>query len=323
MTVGDQHNVLEYPLVSIVVITFNSEKYILETLESAKTQKYRNVELIISDDCSTDSTIEICEKWIEFNKNFFKNTKLIKALRNSGIPSNVNKGVNAATGEWIKLIAGDDILLDSCIERNLNYIRHNSECNFLFSRPIFFGNNNLDYDRMNAVRKTKTDFYQLTARYQFLHLLIRSYPMSPPTIFFNRKVLTQLGGFDERFPNEDFPLYLKVTKAGHKLHFISERTVKYRYHDTSISFRKNDEAINFWKRLKFRKTVKQYITWDLFKKHPLIVIDYYNQFLINEIVIKLGNTIKIRNILKPFRFLSPLYVKEKITGKVYILFSFV
>ena len=48
------------PLVSINVITYNSSKFVLETLESAKAQTYQNIELIVSDDCSTDNTVEIC-----------------------------------------------------------------------------------------------------------------------------------------------------------------------------------------------------------------------------------------------------------------------
>ncbi|MDR0890977.1 MAG: glycosyltransferase [Endomicrobium sp.] len=51
------------PLVSVCVITYNSSKYVLETLESIKTQTYQNIELIVSDDCSTDDTVEVCENY--------------------------------------------------------------------------------------------------------------------------------------------------------------------------------------------------------------------------------------------------------------------
>ena len=60
------------PLVSIIVITYNSSKYVLETLESAKAQTYQNIELIVTDDCSNDNTVEICRKWIEENKERFQ-----------------------------------------------------------------------------------------------------------------------------------------------------------------------------------------------------------------------------------------------------------
>ena len=55
------------PLVSVVVITYNSCKYVRETLESAKMQTYRNIELIVTDDGSTDATVDICRKWLEAN----------------------------------------------------------------------------------------------------------------------------------------------------------------------------------------------------------------------------------------------------------------
>lgn len=74
------------PLVSIVVTTYNSSKYVLETLESVKAQTYKNIELIISDDYSLDNTVEICKKWITENSDRFVNTKIIivkKKHRNS------------------------------------------------------------------------------------------------------------------------------------------------------------------------------------------------------------------------------------------------
>lgn len=64
-------------LVSVVVITYNSEKYILETLESIKTQSYKNLELIISDDCSKDDTVMICRDWLDKEGERFIRTKLI------------------------------------------------------------------------------------------------------------------------------------------------------------------------------------------------------------------------------------------------------
>jgi len=97
-------------LVSIVVITYNSSKYVLETLESCKNQTYKNIELIISDDASKDNTVKLCQNWIEKNKKRFFRTELITTIKNTGIPSNCNRGVRASKGEWVKLIAGDDVL---------------------------------------------------------------------------------------------------------------------------------------------------------------------------------------------------------------------
>src|SRR5450759_2313112 len=103
-------NFHDQPLVSIIVVTYNSSKYVLETLESAKAQTYQNIELVVSDDCSTDDTVEICRKWIEENNDRFVRTTLVTSPENKGIPANCNRGIKASKGEWIKLIAGDDLL---------------------------------------------------------------------------------------------------------------------------------------------------------------------------------------------------------------------
>jgi len=308
----------EHDLVSIIAMTYNSSNYVLETLESAKRQSYRNIELIITDDSSTDDTVEICREWIGRNEVFFKNVILIESDKNKGIPGNCNKGLKVSTGKWVKLIAGDDILLENCIGTNLAFIDKNESCNFLFSRPVFFDENHSDFEKINATYQPTPRFYNLSAQNQFQFLLIKNYPMSPPTLFYKRSALIKLGGYDERFPNEDFPLYLMATKAGFKLFYNSVPTVKYRYHSNSISYRKNNEAVNFWKRLKFRKTIKQYISIDLIKKYPFIVIDFYVQFFINEITILFGNKKTIYKALRVLRILSPLYSYEKLTGRNWI-----
>ena len=100
----DSDNKIQMPLASIVVVTFNSAAYVLETLESAKHQTYRNIELIISDDSSIDNTIGICKKWLLNNKNRFVRTKLITVEKNTGVAANCNRGIANSTSDWIKLV---------------------------------------------------------------------------------------------------------------------------------------------------------------------------------------------------------------------------
>ena len=134
------------PLVSIIVITYNSSKYVLETLESVKTQIYQNIELIVSDDCSTDDTVGICRNWIAQNEGRFVQTKLIVAPENKGIAANCNRGVKAAKGERVKLIAGDDILTSDSIQLFMNYICNHTDAKIIASvaqpfKDVFSENN--------------------------------------------------------------------------------------------------------------------------------------------------------------------------------------
>jgi len=63
-------------LVSIIVVTYNSSKFITETLNSVSNQTWEDIELIITDDCSEDDTIEICRKWLKKNKDRFSSVQI-------------------------------------------------------------------------------------------------------------------------------------------------------------------------------------------------------------------------------------------------------
>lgn len=65
------------PLVTVCVVTYNSEDFILETLESIKNQTYKNFELIISDDGSSDNTLTVAKKWLEKNDKYFVRTHVV------------------------------------------------------------------------------------------------------------------------------------------------------------------------------------------------------------------------------------------------------
>ena len=100
------------PLISVIVITYNSSSTILETLDSIKRQTYSNIELVVSDDCSKDDTVKKAQNWILDNN---INGIVVTTKKNAGIPANVNKGIKAAKGTLVKIIAGDDILYDYAI----------------------------------------------------------------------------------------------------------------------------------------------------------------------------------------------------------------
>lgn len=218
--------------VAIIIITFNSEKWILETLESVNNQSYSNIELIISDDNSTDNTIDICEKWIEKNRSRFKNIKILESKINEGVTKNVNKGIKASTSEWIKLIAGDDILFNDCIQKNIEYCVKNSFDN-LFSKIVEFK----DELKIENLIKTKMNYeiFYKEVEEQFKYLLIGN-SVPAPTGFFKKSLIEKMDYFDEKYAMvEDYPMWLKLTENGIKLNFLDENTIYYRVHSQSLS----------------------------------------------------------------------------------------
>ena len=103
------------PLVTVIVITYNSAKYVIDTLESIKRQNYDNIQLVISDDCSKDETFKICSDWIKINNSFSGGATICSTNINKGISGNYNNGLRFANGKYVKYIAGDDMLTDDCL----------------------------------------------------------------------------------------------------------------------------------------------------------------------------------------------------------------
>ena len=103
-------------IVSICIPSYNNESYILKTITSVLNQTYQNFEIIISDDASTDNTIEIAKSFNDSRIKIFNN-KI-----NSGLTANWNRSIDLAQGDYIKLVCGDDILYPTCIEKQVKVL---------------------------------------------------------------------------------------------------------------------------------------------------------------------------------------------------------
>jgi alpha-1,3-rhamnosyltransferase len=229
--------------VSVLVITYNSSRYIVETLESIRRQTYKNIDLIISDDCSRDDTVEICRQWLLENEDEFVETAVITSLKNTGVSANCNRGVRRAKGEWIKLVAGDDILLESCIRDYVGFIDSNRDACFVSAGIVPFDESG-DGDPIFASYKIR----KKTASLQ-LDAMLRDNALLPaPGIFLKKHMLDDIGGFDERYVMyEDVPLYVMASSRGYKFYFLDKPVVRYRNHQASIvnssDLRHSDEVL--------------------------------------------------------------------------------
>jgi glycosyltransferase involved in cell wall biosynthesis len=225
----------DFPLVSVIVLTYNSGRYVLKTLESAKIQTYKNIELIVSDDGSSDNTLDICRNWIAENSGRFLRIELHSVMKNTGIPANCNRGIFSANGDWLKLIAGDDILLGDCIENNVKFIKENSGISFLFSNGFTIDETGQRLGKITSDSKKLA----LDSRKQYKELLKSAFLLTP-SAFIKKDSIIALGGYDEKIPMmEDYPMWLKAVRNGNKLYHLNRETVLYRKHAGSISGNKN------------------------------------------------------------------------------------
>ena len=283
----------ENPLVSIIVITYNSAKYVLETLESAKAQTYQNIELIVSDDGSTDDTIQICRNWLLENIKRFERVELVTMVKNTGIAPNCNRGLSAAEGEWVKLIAGDDILLPNCIYDNIEFTLTYTKAKFIFSKYKYLIN-----DKISHTYYYNRPFFRKNNIHQFKSFL-KGVGVNSSTSFISRIDLIKLGGFDNNYPFlEDAPLWLKALSNGYKLYGFELSTVIYRIHsqNTCLSNGINFLNLNYYKSQK--DFYNQIVKIELIKQKKYITLfSNYVEFKIKDYVISKGNRRSDYNII--------------------------
>lgn len=258
---------MENTLVSVVIITFNSKEHVLEALESVKAQTYKNIELIISDDGSTDETVEIIKNWLLDNNERFSNYKFILSDKNTGITANLNRGVRATSGEYIKLMASDDLLMENCVEDLLKFVKKNNLL-FCFSRVMPFsvtmGKKQLD----NIISDEKSNFdyfFNKTQKGQYHALLLSTTPKS--TIigaFYSKSMFELIGFFDENYEMmEDYPLAINLSKKGYRFDLLDKYTSRYRIRDIQ-----NDKENETFK--KSRRFIAHYNNLRNFRNNEII-----------------------------------------------------
>ena len=137
------------PIISIIIPIYNVEEYIIECLESIYNQTYKNIEVILVDDCGSDNSMNIVKEYLTPEKHSF--TKIIQHQQNKGLSAARNTGIKHATGDYIYFIDSDDFITPNCIESFYNLIQKYNNPEIIFGSATFYpyqwGNFSLDTNK--------------------------------------------------------------------------------------------------------------------------------------------------------------------------------
>jgi alpha-1,3-rhamnosyltransferase len=228
-------------LVSVPITAYNSAEYIIETLESIYNQTYKELELIISDDFSTDATIPLVEEWVKLDrvKKRFSRIEIITVPNNTGVSANCNRCVDASHSDWLMMVAGDDILLPDCIVDNMQFAKENPEAHVIFSQVKLYKGT---FEEKNYIKSIPSSYpnnimhESFDAHDQYQLLLLSDRIQYTPSFFVNKKAILRVGGYDESNRLvEDYPMWLKLTGSGEKLYYFHKETVGYRMHSKATN----------------------------------------------------------------------------------------
>lgn len=206
---------------------YNAEKYIKESIESVLTQTYQNYELIIVNDSSTDSSIQIAESIVGFSNK----VRFINLDHNQGVSHARNTGIKSAKGEYVAFIDSDDIWLENKLEDQMH---------FMLSKDILFSFT--AYEIMHCDSTRNNTFVKVPEVTEY-HSLLCGNTIPCFTVVCHKSLLN--GNDFENIKHEDYVLWLQLSKKN-KLYGYNKKLGIYREHNTSISSNKIKAASWVW-----------------------------------------------------------------------------
>lgn len=223
------------PLVSICVLSYKSASTIVETLESIKNQSYPNIELIVTDDCSPDDSVAIVNNWIKENETAFTNARVITSARNTGTAGNCNRAVKAASGEWIKLIAGDDMLTPDCISVLIEFSQSRKGAELVCGKISWFGMQSDAYgDEFWRFNEGLFKMMDEDVKLQHWYFVRKNF-IPASGVMLKKSLWEKVNGFDEEVELlEDWPMWIKCIEAGAPFHFTDKVVALYRMSEGSV-----------------------------------------------------------------------------------------
>ena len=216
-----------HPKISIVTITYNSEKTLEETIKSVVSQNYDNLEYLIVDGGSKDKTLDIVEKYRE-------KIAVIVSEPDKGISDAFNKGIRKASGEIIGIINSDDFLMPNALETVAKYYDPTID---VYSGNVVFWNEDTR-DEFSSVPDIKFDKLKL------------QYGTAHPARFIRKDAYEKYGiyGLDFRY-NMDIDLLCRFYRKGAKFIHIDENLAKFRMGGTTADsiYKKKGDYCQFVK----------------------------------------------------------------------------
>jgi teichuronic acid biosynthesis glycosyltransferase TuaG len=215
------------PTVSVVMPTYNSAVFLKDAIDSVLSQTFKDWELIIVDDASTDDTTEVLSSYQHPQISIHKNEK------NLGVSESRNFAIKLAKGEWIAFLDSDDVWHPEKLQRQLDHMAKENS-NFSCTNVAW----------MDETSKNIGFGQPLPERITYKMLLYQNIiPLS--SVILRRAILAE-DKFENR-GNEDFALWLRILRRGDYCTVLNDQLTTYRFRVNSRSTNKLKSAISNWR----------------------------------------------------------------------------
>lgn len=291
-------------LVSVIVATYNCSKFVETTLDSVWKQTYSELELVVTDDGSTDHTNEFVDQWIKNHNDRFEKVVHVCSDKNTGVTANYQRGLEKASGTWVKCLDGDDLLVEDAVEKYVTFCKQHPDI-----KIVYAGEKLMDDDG-NCYKDQPMMLGGITADAQMKSLLRhRLLGVRTTTNFFNRELFVTFGGFDAQYPMyQDGPLFLHFLTHGYPLGALDSYTIKKRENPTSLMHTANPVMVE-----NISRCIYDFSTSFYLRKGMLM--HYYNSWLTYWIARNSNRSVCFRSVGYLLRCMDVVNMVEKLNPK--------
>ena len=223
----------DYPLISVIIPVHNREKYITQALSSVLDEDYPNLEIVVLNDGSTDSTDNVIKGWIDAHSNIIH--IIYKSRENKGVVKTLNELVELSNGEYIVFFGSDDYLKNNGITKRYEYLKnHPNKLMVIADCNLIDRNDALLYES-TLLSLGKVDKKYLFSDEGMKKFMILNGFTPGATLMADKRIYQVLGKYDENLHAEDWVYYIRAVSQN-LLGYLDEIVSAYRVHGKNMSF---------------------------------------------------------------------------------------
>ena len=210
------------PRVSVVLPSYNHEKYVRECIQSVLDQTYQDFEIVITDDGSSDGTVNVIQEFDDSRIQLYRHTE------NKGGCTAVNNCIRKAVGEYIAVLSSDDAWEPAKLEKQVEYLNSHPEIGAVFTKATF-----VDEASRPVSPENYSGFYKFEkenrSRYEWLRLFFHSPNcLCHPSVLIRKRCYDDVGLYDERMANSpDLDMWVRLCLK-YDIHILDEKLVRFR-----------------------------------------------------------------------------------------------
>lgn len=222
---------IQSPIISVIMPTYNAESTLAEAIESILAQEFRDFELIVVDDGSSDSTATILELYARSDARIV----ILTNVPNQGISHSRNRALTVARGDYVACLDSDDVAEPTRLEQQLAFMSKNPDC-------VLLGSDLTIIDEASAIVGRRV--YPHTDQ-ELRSALPRYNPFAQPASMFRTELARKIGGFRDDLPLcEDYDFFFRLAEHG-KVSNLAQPLTRYRVSTTQSKTKRLHDTLRY------------------------------------------------------------------------------